>query len=173
MYLLSNKEVSSAYWEIFVPPLHPGVWIPLIFLLLPIVLARVSATKIYNNVDKGHPWRTPRSISIIVDKNPRCFIWDVKFLYIIRIHFIKFYPKLKCLRTLKRKLWSTLSKAFSWSIEKINPLIFFSFVYCIISLKRSVFALIERPGTPQVCDGWRISFRTFSTYWLLFWLIKH
>ena len=107
------QVTSSAYCWIFIadfPTFNPGMWG-----LFSIFWESTSERRIYNNMLRGHPCRTPRFKGILAVSWPLIWIWEQTTSKRILIHFWTSRGKAICWKRSKRKRWETESKALEKS----------------------------------------------------------
>ena len=125
-----------------------------------IFCANGSNCIMYNNADKESPCLIPRVISKYADWWPLVIIELWEFLYKVMSHPMKVSPNPKYFNVANSHSHSTLSKAFSWSCNRIiesRPLFSIS---NIISSNRRMLSPINRPLTHPFWSWWIISGNT-------------
>ena len=120
-----------------------------------------SACMMYNKADNESPFRMPLPTGKYLEITPFVIIYIAlwAYLYNILIHLMKFYPEPNPSSKLNNHLVSTLSKGFSWSINKKQ--LFSSMPFSITSSSMRKHSCPWRPFIHPLWSSWIISCMTF------------
>ena len=139
---------SSACCRLLICSFILGILIPFIKLLLLILEIRGSNDNTNNNIERGHPWRTERSILNFGVNLPFTITWDVIFVYNIENHLKKFVWNPYFTNTLFKKFCSIQSNAFSLSRDITAKSSFFSLTYSKMVCKFKILLRISLSFDP-------------------------
>ena len=146
------------------------VWIPSIESESRMACAIGSAFMMHNKGDNESPCRMPLPTGKFLEITPFVIIALWAYLYNILIDFMKFCPKPNPSSTFNNHLVSTLSKAFSWSINRKQ--LFSSMPFSITSSSMCKHSWPWRPfihplgvsGLHELFHAW-----PFGAAWLVLW----